>query len=208
MKQILSIVFAICMLSAVARAQDGSGTVLSKTDRTDAEKQSAQGGSLEPDEYVIGPEDVLSIVVWDEMEFTNKVIVRPDGKIGIPLLNDVHAGGLTPRQLQEALTKALERFVAGPRVSVIVEEIRSHVVYVTGAVARSGVIPLGGPMTIMELLIRAGGLSEFAKAEEIQILRKEGDKLRRYRFNYKTFIEGKDYQQNIRIRNGDMVIVP
>lgn len=192
MKQTLSALFAICMLSAGGLSED----VKNLPPKPDTE------------EFIIGPEDVLSVFVWHEPELTNKVIVRPDGKIGIPLLNDVQASGLTPKQLQENITEGLKKFVTGPQVSVVVQEIRSQNVYVTGAITRPGAYTLGGPMTIMELLVRAGGIAEFAKAEEIQILRKDGDKPRRFRFNYKTFSDGKDYQQNIQLQNGDMVIVP
>jgi polysaccharide biosynthesis/export protein len=159
-------------------------------------------------EYVIGPEDVLRINVWREPELSVEVTVRPDGKIGLPLLNDIQAAGLTPTQLQTNITEGIRRFVSGPSVSVMVIEIRSQIVYITGAVGKPGVYVLGGPMTIMELLIRAGGLAEFAKSEEIQILRTEGGVTRQTRFNYKHFIEGRDYQQNVYLRTKDMVIVP
>jgi polysaccharide export outer membrane protein len=160
------------------------------------------------EDFTIGPEDVLSITVWHEPDLTNRVTVRPDGKIGIPLLNDVQASGLTPKQLQEQITEGLKKFVSGPQVSVVVQEIHSQIVYITGAVARPGVYPLGRPLTVMEVLVRSGGLTEFAKSEEIQVLRKEGGKLRRLRFNYKQFAEGKNYQQDISLRSGDMIIVP
>jgi polysaccharide export outer membrane protein len=186
MKQILSALFVICIFSLGGMSQEESV----------------------PEEFIIGPEDILSVFVWHEPDLTNKVTVRPDGKIGLPLLNDVQASGLTPKRLQENITEGLKRFITGPQVSVVVQEIRSQVIYITGAVAKPGVYALGGPMTVMEVLVRAGGVAEFAKAEEIQILRKNGDKPKRFRFNYKTFSEGKDYQQNIQLRNGDMVIVP
>jgi polysaccharide export outer membrane protein len=195
MKHIFSALFLICISSVWCLAQEGSGNPVPNSDT--------------PDEFIIGPEDVLSIFVWHEPDLTNKVTVRPDGKIGLPLLNDIQASGLTPKRLQENITESLKRFLTtGPQVSVVVQEIRSQVIYITGAVAKTGVYPLGGPTTVMEALVRAGGVAEFAKAEEIQILRKNGDKPRRFRFNYKTFSEGKDYQQNIQLRNGDMVIVP
>jgi polysaccharide biosynthesis/export protein len=157
--------------------------------------------------YIIGPEDVLSVNVWKEQELTTRVSVRPDGKIGLPLLNDVQASGFTPKQLQENLTRDLRLFVNNPQVSVIVLEIRSQNVYIIGGISKPGVYPLAGPMTIMELLVRAGGLAEFAKGEDIQILRTENSKQQQYRFNYKRFLGGKDYKQNIRLRSGDMVIV-
>jgi polysaccharide export outer membrane protein len=160
------------------------------------------------DEFIVGPEDVLSIIVWHEPELTeNKVIVRPDGKIGLPLLNDVQAAGLTPKHLQENITEAFKTFVTDPQVSVLVQEIHSQVVFITGAVKAPGAYPIGGPTTVMELLVRAGGLVEFAKSDEIQIVRKEAGKPRRFVFNYKQFVEGKNYQQNLRLRSGDMVIV-
>jgi len=158
--------------------------------------------------FVIGPEDVLMINVWHEPELTNKVTVRPDGKIGLPLMNEIQAAGLTPKKLQEVITKGLVEFVNSPQVSVIVAEIHSQVVFVSGAVGRAGPYPVGGPMTVMELLIRAGGPTEFAKTQDIQILRKEGTTLKRFKFNYKEFLEGRDDKQNIQLRSGDMVIVP
>lgn len=187
MRQVLSALFVVCVFSAAALSQ---------------------GEPQATEDFIIGPEDVLSIFVWQEPDLTNKVTVRPDGKIGVPLLNDIQASGLTPKQLQENITEGLVRFVTGPQVSVVVQEIRSQIIYITGNVAKPGVIALGGPMTVMEALVRAGGVGEFAKADQIQILRKKSDKTHRFRFNYKTFAEGKDYQQNIQLRNGDMVIVP
>jgi polysaccharide biosynthesis/export protein len=191
MKRILSALFAIGILSFVGFSED-----VKSFPKPDI------------DEFIIGTEDVLSVFVWHEPELTNKVVVRPDGKIGIPLLNDVQASGLTPKQLQENIAQGLKRFITGAQVTVVVQEIHSQVVYITGAVAKPGVYPLGGPLTVMEILVRAGGVADFAKTEEIQILRKTGDKPNRFRFNYKTYSEGKDYQQNIPMRNGDMVIVP
>jgi len=161
-----------------------------------------------PDDYIIGPEDVLSIAVSHEPDLTNKVTVRPDGKIGVTLLNDVQASGLTPKQLQERITEGLKQFVTVPQVSVIVQEIHSPIVFATGAVGKPGVYQLGRPTSVMELLVRAGGLSEFAKADDIQVLRKESGKIYRFRFNYKQFVDGSNYAQDIPLRSGDMVIVP
>jgi polysaccharide export outer membrane protein len=207
MRQTIYLLFVVCVFGGQAMSQSVPkhnlvrGKKLSDGRLPDKQIEPSQ-------EFTIGPEDVLSITVWHEPDLTNRVTVRPDGKIGIPLLNDVQAGGLTPKQLQQQITEGLKRFVSGPQVSVIVQEIHSQIVYITGAVARPGVYPLGHPMTVMELLVLAGGLSEFAKSEEIQILRRESDELRRFRFNYKQFIEGRDYQQDNFLRTGDMIIVP
>jgi polysaccharide export outer membrane protein len=191
----------------VALAQTGLRTNLVDTPASVKSVAGADAPS-DADEFVVGPEDVLSIIVWHEPELTeNKVIVRPDGKIGLPLLNDVQAAGLTPKHLQENITEAFKTFVTDPQVSVLVQEIHSQVVFITGAVKSPGAYPIGGPTTVMELLVRAGGLVEFAKSDEIQIVRKEAGKPRRFVFNYKQFVEGKNYQQNLRLRSGDMVIV-
>src|SRR5204863_9078202 len=206
-KKPLSIVFVILLAQGRAAAQTVSRNNLIAADSKTGGKPSATVQPEAPADFVIGPEDDLSIVVWHEPDLTNKATVRPDGKIGIPLLNDIQASGLTPKQLQEQITEDLKKFLSEPQVSIVVQEIHSQIVYITGAIARPGAYPLGRPLTVMELLVRAGGLADFAKSEEIQIVRKEGNKLNRFRFNYKQFAEGKNYQQDIRLRTGDMVIV-
>src|SRR5437867_9053158 len=214
MKQTLSMIVLFCALAISGFSQNTSRKNLAVRDvppRTSAtaDALSRQATPTAADEFVIGPEDVLQILVWHEPELSSpRVLVRPDGKIGIPLLNDVQASGLTPKQLQAKITEGVKAFVADPNVSVIVVEIHSQIAYVAGAVGRPGPYPLTSPTTIMELLVRAGGLAEFAKSEDIAILRKEGDKQSRYRFNYKSFSEGRDYKQNFQLRTGDIVIVP
>ena len=160
------------------------------------------------EDYVIGPEDLLEISVWREPELTTKTVVGTDGKIGIPLLSDVQASGLTTRQLREHLQQQFAEYVHGPQVSVTVMDSRSQVVHIIGGVARPGSYRLGGALTVMELVARAGGLVDFANKEEITIVRSEGGKTHREIFNYKRFVEGKNLQQNILLRNGDVVVVP
>jgi len=200
LKKIVVSMFLTCLLQFDLSAQNSQ----KPPDAAPAAAQLPQTS----EEYTIGPEDVLQINVWMEPEITSRVTVRPDGKIGIPLLNEIQASGLTPRQLQEKITDGLKKFVSELSVSVIVVEIKSNVVYITGAVGKPGPYVLGAPTTVMQLLIRAGGLTEFAKTEEIQIVRNEQNATRRLPFRYKQFIEGKDYQQNIQLRRGDMIIVP
>jgi polysaccharide export outer membrane protein len=210
MRIVLISVLVTCVVCASAHAQTRSGATVAVSGtpakRTVQPDEKPADASM-PDGYVIGPEDVLSINVWREQELSSKVSVRPDGKIGLPLLNDTQASGYTPTQLQEKIADGLKKFVTNPQVSVIVLEIRSQNVYIIGGVAKPGVYALGGPMTVMELLVRAGGLTEFAKSEDIQILRNESGKQVQHRFNFKRFSEGQDYRQNIQLRNGDMVIV-
>ena len=206
MKQIIQVSIVICLFCSSVMSQTIARNNLARPG-TSGDKRPADAAVETPPDFVIGPEDVLSIIVWHEPDLTTKATVRPDGKIGLPLLNDIEASDRTPKELQEQITEGLKKFIGNPSVSVIVQEIHSQVVFVTGAVGRAGAYPLGRPTTIMELLIRAGGLAEFAKGDEVQILRKTGNKLDRLRFNYKQFAEGKG-QQDIPLKSGDMIIVP
>jgi len=159
-------------------------------------------------EYIIGPEDVLQISVWREPELAARVQVRPDGKIDLPLVNDIQASGLTTRQLREAITAGIRRFVPDPTVSIMVVELRSQTVSIIGGVAKPGIYALGGPTTVMELVAKAGGFLDFAKVKEVQIVRQVNDRAWRFFFNYKNYTAGRDFAQNIVLQNGDVVIVP
>jgi len=160
-------------------------------------------------EYVIGLEDVLAVSVWREPELSIKeVVVRPDGKITLPLINDIQASGLTADQLQERITERLKDFIASPNVTVVVVRIVSQRVSILGEVGQPGVYPLASPMPVLELLARAGGLREYAQKKDIRIVRKEGGREVTFKFNYKEVSEGKKLSQNITLKSGDIVIVP
>jgi polysaccharide export outer membrane protein len=159
-------------------------------------------------DYVIGTEDVLDINVWKEPEVSRTVPVRPDGKISLPLLNDVQAAGLTPMQLGAVVTEQLKKFVAQPQVTVIVTTINSRRVYVLGEVNRGGYIPLMPNMTVLQALSSAGGFTQFANQKQIYVLRYEDGKQIRYAFNYKQAVQGKDGTQNIILKPGDTIVVP
>jgi polysaccharide export outer membrane protein len=162
-----------------------------------------------PADYVIGLEDILAVNVWREPELSVKeVMVRPDGKISVPLINDIQASGLTPMQLQEQITEKMKEFVSSPSVTVVVLKIGSRSVSVVGQVAKPGIYYLGSPMTVLELLARAGGFREDANKKKISIVREEGSKTVSFPFNYKDVSKGKNLQQNITLKNGDTVIVP
>lgn len=186
--------------------------VLSQNDKASQNDRNQKTVSSAPiaanDDFIIGPEDVLQINVWHEPELTSKGSVRPDGKIGIPLLSDVQASGRTTKQLQQEIEQRLSRFLDEPQVSVIVAEIHSQLVHVIGSVGKPGMYPLARPMTIVEILARAGGLVDFAKAKDIRVVRQENGKSREFTFNYARFADGKDLQQNILLRSGDIVVVP
>jgi polysaccharide biosynthesis/export protein len=160
-----------------------------------------------PKGYVIGPEDVLSIVVWREKDLSGEVVVRPDGKISLPLLNDVQAAGYTPEQLAEIVEKAAIKYVTDSDTTVIVKQINSRKVYVLGEVGKPGAFPLTSEMNVLQLIASVGGLAEFADKKNVLILRMENGRERRFRFNYNEVIEGKNLQQNIELQPGDTVLV-
>ena len=161
------------------------------------------------DEYVIGPEDVLSIVVWKEPDFTKVVPVRPDGMISIALAGDIKAAGLTVKQLQENLKKQLTAYVSNPEVSVTVQEFRSQKFNVMGQVNKPGAYPLTGPTTILDAIALAGGFRDFAKTKKIYVLRTDADgKQVKLPFNYNEVIKGNQMNTNVNLEARDTIVVP
>jgi len=158
--------------------------------------------------YVIGSQDVLDISVWKEADLTRVVPVRPDGKISLPLLNDVQAAGLTPTQLAESITTSLKKFVTDPQVTVIVAQINSQRIYIVGEVTRAGAYPLLPDMTMLQALSSAGGFTPFANLKKIYMFRIEGGKQVKYPFNYKDVISGKHTEQDVMLKAGDTIVVP
>jgi polysaccharide export outer membrane protein len=165
-------------------------------------------GVTPPPGFIIGPDDVLLVMFWREKELSAEVAVRPDGKITLPLLNDVHAAGLTTDQLRERLMEAANKFVEDPSVTIAVKQINSRKVYITGQVGKPGTYPLTGPTTVLQLIAVAGGLADFAKKEDIVVMRTEGGKTMTFKFNYKDVTKGKKLEQNIELKPGDTVVVP
>jgi polysaccharide export outer membrane protein len=160
-----------------------------------------------PKDYVIGVDDVLNVVFWRDKELSAEVLVRPDGKISLPMLNDVPAAGLTPEQLAAAVQQAATKFVRDPGATVMVKEIRSRKVYVIGEVAKPGTFPLGSDMNVLQLVAEAGGFLESANKSDVVIVRTEGGQERRYKFNYNDVVRGKNVAQNIRLLPGDTILV-
>lgn len=167
----------------------------------------AAGADVAAD-YVIGPTDVLSIVFWGERDLTTDVTVRPDGKISLPLLNDVVAGGFTPEQLRQRLTTSAKRFIEAPVVTVVVRQVNNNRVFITGQVLRSGPYVLSGPTTVLQLLSLAGGFTEFADRKHILITRIENGVQSALTFNYDDVIKRQDLRQNVILKVGDTVVVP
>lgn len=161
-----------------------------------------------PGTYVIGPEDVLGIVYWRDKEMSTEATVRPDGRIALPLINEVQAAGLTPEELQKKITEESKKYMEDASITVVVKAINSLKVFVTGQVAKPGTYPLTSSMTVIQLIALAGGLNEYANSKNIMIMRREGNKQISLKFNYKEVAAGKKLEQNIELKAGDTVVVP
>ena len=168
----------------------------------------AAAGVPLPAGYVIGPEDVINVVFWRNQEMSGDFIVRPDGQISMPLLNDLAAAGLTPEQLREVVMKAATKYLEDPNVTVVVKAINSRKAHITGMVQKPGAYPLISPTTVLQLISIAGGLHEFADGKKVLIVRNENGKQVSFNFNYKDVSRGKNLKQNIELKPGDVVIVP
>lgn len=166
--------------------------------------------SAAPDpDYVIGPQDLLSINVWHEPELSRSVPVRPDGKISLPLVGEFNVSGLTPRLLETHLAQQLENYVRHPQVTVMIQEANSHKFYIIGEVEKPGAYPLTARMTVLNALATAGGFRDFAKVQHIYLLRPAPDGSRkRLHFDYKAVVGGKNLSQDIELQTGDTVVVP
>ena len=167
-----------------------------------------RGAIVPPTDYVIGPDDVLGIVFWREKELSADVVVRPDGKISLPLLDEISVVGLTPAELRAKVMAEANKLVEDANATVVVKQINSRRVFITGAITKPGAYALTGPMTVVQLIALSGGLVEFADGEKIKIMRTEKGAPVALPFNYKLFSEGKDLAQNISLKPGDTVIVP
>jgi polysaccharide export outer membrane protein len=168
---------------------------------------SASPSATLPAGYVIGAHDVLSIVFWRERDLTVDVVVRPDGKISLPLLNDVQAEGYTPEKLGAAIAQLASKYITDPNATVIVREIHSRNVYVLGQVSRPGSFPLTSDLNVLKVLALAGGLLEYADKDDVVILRTVNGGEQRLKFNYNEVIKGKNVEQNVRLQPGDTVVV-
>ena len=195
---------AVCLAPAVSAQQQAPAVAPSSASAPAA----APAGATLPPGYVIGPDDVLTVVFWREKDMSAEVTVRPDGKISLPLLNDIDAAGITPEQLRLNLEKAAGKLMSEPNASVSVKTINSRKVYITGNVMKPGTFPLTGEMTVLQVIALAGGLQEYADNKNIVILRKVDGREQSFKFNYKDVTKQKHPEQNIALKPGDTVIVP
>jgi polysaccharide export outer membrane protein len=194
------IVAVILVCSLTAHAQENK--------ESSREKLSQPQWTPVSESYVIGPEDVLYIHVWKEEALSRTVPVRMDGKISLPLIDDIQAAGYTARQLKEVLTQKLKAFVENPNVYVTVTEANSYKVYVSGQVRTPGVYRLRNETTILQIIPMAGGFTDWANQKKILVIRKEDGKEKRFTVNYKKIVKGDALDSNIILKAGDTIIVP
>jgi polysaccharide export outer membrane protein len=201
-RRLLMLLVATLCLPAVSWAQDAAANRAAN-----AEAAAVGRAMAATAEYQIGPEDVLDISVWKNPELSRKVPVRPDGKVSLPLVNDIQAAGLTPSELRQQLATRLAEFVPNAEVAVIVSEVQSLKVAVVGAVKTPGRFMLKSPATVLECIALAQGLTEFASRERIVVLRQSGSTTTRIPFNYRKVAEGSE-QENFFVKPGDIIVVP
>jgi polysaccharide biosynthesis/export protein len=173
----------------------------------DADQPVAKSATDDPT-YVIGPEDVISVSVWKEPDFSNTVPVRPDGMVTLALLGDVMAAGKTPAQLASDVTSRLTKYIEQPRVTVVVTAINSRRIFILGEVNHPGAVAMSANMTVLQAITAAGGPTAYANTKKVNILRTEQGKQSKYLFNYKEVVKGNNSEQNILLKAGDTIVVP
>jgi polysaccharide biosynthesis/export protein len=161
-----------------------------------------------PAEYIIGADDVMKVDFWRDKEMSSEVTVRPDGKISLPLINEIQAAGLTPAQLKDRISEEARKYVEDPTVTVEVKVINSRKVFITGEVKKPGPYPLTGTTSVLQLIAIAGGLGDYAKSDQIVIYRTESGKQAAFAFNYKEVLKKRKLAQNIELKPGDTIVVP
>ena len=196
--------------SAPPPVQQPPAAAPDKADKNAGENHAAGAQAAHSDDsYVIGANDVLAISVWKEPDVSRSVPVRSDGKISLPLVGELQAGGQTPRQLEQEIAKRLQNFISEPEVTVIVTESKSQKINILGMVSRPGTFLLTGSTTVLDAVAMAGGFKDFAKQKSMYVLRQSPDGTqKRIPFNYKDVIKGKNPEQNIRLLPGDTVVIP
>lgn len=201
---LLSVIPATAQVNAGMKQQEQKSIPVRKNN----ERQQVLPSATDDPSYKIGAGDVLDISVWKEPGISRAVPVRPDGKISLPLLNDVEAAGLTPMELMAQLAEKLRKFVTDPQVTVVVTEINSRRIFVLGEVSRPGAFPMLPNMTVLQAISSAGGFTLFANQKKIYVLRNDDGKQGRFNFDYKQVVRGEKPEQNIILQPGDTIVVP
>lgn len=208
MRTVASAVAATAAVLSAAVLPLRAATPVAEQERTTSAIAAAASPAA-PSGYVIGVDDVLSILFWRDKDLSAPdVTVRPDGKVTLPLLNDVQAAGLSPEQLRDVVLAAALKYVEDPNPTVIVKEIKSRKVFITGQVEKPGPYPLNGPTTILQLIATAGGLRDFADGKNISVMRSQQGRSVVFPFSYPDLLKKKNLGQNIVLQPGDTVVVP
>ena len=203
MKKALFLIFCLLLVITI-----GAGQTAAAEKKNAAAKQTWSAKSSS-NEYKIGAGDVLEITIWKEPDLSREgVLVRTDGKISFPLLNDVQAAGLTPLEMKRNMEVGLKEFISNPFVTITVRSPESQKIYILGEVLNTGEYPLTKNLTVLQAFALAGGFTEWASKKEIILMRKEDGKEKIYRINYKNIIKGKDLSQNLKLKADDTIIVP
>lgn len=200
----LAVLLAMGLLAAGVLAQTSNAV---KVDEAKNSKPAEAPPETTASDYVIGADDTLHISVWKEPDLSETLPVRPDGKISMPLLNDITAAGLTPLQLKDSITEKLKKYIADPRVTVVVTAMNSRRIFVTGEVLHTGPMALLPHMTVLQALAQAG-FTQFANLKTIYLLRTENGRQQKLPFNYKEVVKGNHPEENIALKPGDTVVVP
>ena len=198
----VAVLVGTALTTATAAAQEA------RTNGNAAARAAAAAVVPVPNDFVLGAEDVIGVLFWREPDISGDVTVRPDGIITVPLLGEIKAAGMRPDALREHIQTAASKFLTDANVAIVVRQINSRKVFITGMVGTPGAYPLTGPRTVMQLIALAGGLAEYADAENITIMRQEAQKTQSFKFNYKDVSKGKKLEQNIALLPGDTVVVP
>lgn len=201
----LGVLLLVGVVASAAAAQANAKP--SDEAKAPADKVQSEPVSVAGPDYKIGADDTLNISVWKEPDLTETLPVRPDGKISLPLLNDVQAAGLTPSQLADAISTKLKKYMSDPRVTVIVTAMNSQRIYILGEVTHSGTMTLQPNMTVLQALASAG-FTQFANTKGIYVLRSENGKQQKIAVNYKALLKGASVDQNLVLRPGDTIVVP
>ncbi len=207
MKLISKAVMAGLLMGTIALAQGAPAQAAVNSASDSKTNAMAEPAAPVDSTYVIGADDVLHIAVWKEADLTATEPVRSDGKVSLPLLNDVQAAGLTPMQLADSLTEKLKKFVADPRVTVVVTQVNSKRIYMLGEVSHAGPMSMTPNMTAMQALATAG-INQFANTKKIYLLRTENGKKEKFLIPYRKLIKGQEIEHDYTLQPGDTIVVP
>ncbi|MEK7306457.1 MAG: polysaccharide biosynthesis/export family protein [Nitrospirota bacterium] len=203
---VLSLIISICdpiqlLMKSISQAEENRRT-------TDIPKPAFSEGNKGEEEFIIGPEDDLEIMVWKSPELTRRLLVRPDGKISFPFIGDVQAAGLTTTKLKEAITIRLKEYIAEPEVSVNVLAVNSYYFFMMGEIRSPGKYPLKGRVTLLQAITLAGGFTPFASKNRISVFRKEGQTEKKISIRFDDILFSENTEKNLVLRSGDTIVVP